>query len=129
MSDIDALRTFAKRVLEPWPDSAVDGFELQDAAIVAGLLRMKDPKPVEPCGESCRCSDYYGYDEFEQGVECYERTPRLNGSPKRIQDGEEDNRRLRAWLEHIVGGDSPCTDESQLRQWAYEAIVLQRPAP
>lgn len=34
--------------------------------------------------------------------------------------------RLTAWLERIDGGDEPCTDESQLRQWAYEALVLRR---
>ena len=34
--------------------------------------------------------------------------------------------RLRDVLEHIAGGDNPCTDESKLRQWAYEALVLGR---
>lgn len=37
--------------------------------------------------------------------------------------------RLAAWLSHIDGGDAPCTDESQLRQWAYEAVTLGHPAP
>jgi hypothetical protein len=37
--------------------------------------------------------------------------------------------RLDAWLKHIEGGDSPCQDESTLRQWAYEATVLQHAAP
>ena len=32
--------------------------------------------------------------------------------------------RLKAWLLKIDGGDSPCTDQSQLRQWAYEAVTL-----
>ena len=36
--------------------------------------------------------------------------------------------RLTAWLQKIDGGDSPCTDESQLRQWAYEALTLGREA-
>lgn len=37
--------------------------------------------------------------------------------------------RLTAWLKHIDGGDSPCLDESQLRQWAYEATTLGHDAP
>jgi hypothetical protein len=32
--------------------------------------------------------------------------------------------RLSKWLEKIEGGDSPCTDEAQLRQWAYSAVTL-----
>lgn len=80
MSDIDQLRKFANRILEAWPEGYVDGGELQDAAIDSGLLRLKTPKPVEPCGENCRCADYYAWDEFEQGIECYERTPCLTGT-------------------------------------------------
>lgn len=34
--------------------------------------------------------------------------------------------RLSTWLIKIDGGDNPCRDESQLRQWAYEAVVLGR---
>lgn len=37
--------------------------------------------------------------------------------------------RLEAWLYRIDGGDNPCRDEEQLRQWAYEALTLGRPAP
>lgn len=36
--------------------------------------------------------------------------------------------RLHNWLKRIDGGDHPCTDESQLRQWAYEAISLGKEA-
>lgn len=32
--------------------------------------------------------------------------------------------RLTGWLEKIEGGDRPCQDESQLRQWAYAAVTL-----
>lgn len=34
--------------------------------------------------------------------------------------------RLSSWLQKIEGGDNPCRDESQLRQWAYEAVTLSR---
>lgn len=37
--------------------------------------------------------------------------------------------RLAAWLKHIEGGDNPCLDESQLRQWAYEATTLGHDSP
>lgn len=37
--------------------------------------------------------------------------------------------RLNNWLAKIDGGDHPCTDESQLRQWAYEAITLMHACP
>lgn len=37
--------------------------------------------------------------------------------------------RYRAWLSHIDGGSAPCTNEAQLRQWAYEAVTLGHPAP
>lgn len=34
--------------------------------------------------------------------------------------------RLTAWLLRIEGGDNPCEDAAQLRQWAYEAVTLGR---
>lgn len=37
--------------------------------------------------------------------------------------------RLSKWLQKIDGGDNPCTDEKQLRQWAYEAVTLKREVP
>lgn len=40
----------------------------------------------------------------------------------------EERDRLLGVLEHICGGDRPCTDESKLRQWAYEAVTLGRSA-
>ncbi|MFA5187133.1 MAG: hypothetical protein WC551_11675 [Patescibacteria group bacterium] len=40
-----------------------------------------------------------------------------------------ENDRLRGWLELIEGGDHPCTDAQQLRQWAYEAITLGHEVP
>lgn len=34
--------------------------------------------------------------------------------------------RLNGWMQKIEGGDTPCKDESRLRQWAYEALILRR---
>lgn len=33
-------------------------------------------------------------------------------------------KRQQAWLSRIDGGDEPCDDAAQLRQWAYEANTL-----
>lgn len=40
-----------------------------------------------------------------------------------------ENERLRSWLCMIEGGDTPCRDEAQLRQWAYEAVTLGNKPP
>lgn len=81
MADIENLRAFALAVLEDWPDGAPDGFDLQDLGVKHGLLALKDPKPTEPCGERCWCAEYFGTDEFADGVDCYIRTPLLLGAP------------------------------------------------
>lgn len=41
---------------------------------------------------------------------------------------QEELARLRGVLQRIDGGDSPCTDEAKLREWAYEALTLGRGA-
>jgi hypothetical protein len=83
------LRAFAADVLGDWPDcGSLDGAEVQDLAVKHGLLRAKYPAPTKPCrDEGCACAEYYGTDfngEFEDTVECYERTELLgpNGSAK-----------------------------------------------
>lgn len=50
----------------------------------------------------------------------------LDAATRRIQGLEREVGRLSDWLSKIDGGDSPCTDESKLRQWAYEALSLGR---
>ena len=53
--------------------------------------------------------------------------PVVTASDARRLQGEVE--RLTAWLSKIDGGDDPCTDESTLRQWAFEALVLNREVP
>jgi hypothetical protein len=48
----------------------------------------------------------------------------LDHATRRIQGLEREVERLAGWLRKIDGGDNPCLDESKLRQWAYNAIVL-----
>jgi len=47
----------------------------------------------------------------------------------RIDELEAEIERLSGWLSKIDGGDCPCCDEKQLRQWAYNAITLRHGAP
>ena len=65
----DALRAFAKAVMQSWPHGDVDGGELQDAAVSAGLLAGW--YVIESCGEGCGCEDF--------PTTCYRPTPLLTG--------------------------------------------------
>lgn len=47
---------------------------------------------------------------------------------QQLADAVEERERFAGVLERIDGGDNPCTDESKLRQWAYETITLGRNA-
>jgi hypothetical protein len=53
----------------------------------------------------------------------------LDAATRRIAGLEREVERLAGWLRKIDGGDDPCTDEARLRQWAYEALVLNREVP
>lgn len=46
-----------------------------------------------------------------------------------VADAVVEVERLKRWLARIGGGDSPCLDQNQLRQWAYEALVLGHDVP
>lgn len=74
-----ALRSFANAILDGWPDSSPDGFEIQDAAVAHGLLQLKSPKPTQPCGEHCWCAAYFAPDDWKEGVQCYEMSAILTG--------------------------------------------------
>jgi hypothetical protein len=51
------------------------------------------------------------------------------GDPSELARCRAEVDRLTGWLRAIDGGDKPCRDEAQLRQWAYQALTLGRPAP
>lgn len=77
--EIEKLRAFARAVLGHWPGDAPDGFELQELAIKHGMLAEADPRPTEPCSESCECAEHFAQDEWSDGVTCYRRTALLTG--------------------------------------------------
>jgi hypothetical protein len=73
MTDLEKLRAFAQAVLSDWPDSAPDGFELQELGEKHGLLTPVEV--TEPCDpDHCGCAEY---DDFP--MICYRRTPLLTG--------------------------------------------------
>lgn len=74
----DALRSFAQKIMESWPDGDVHGGDLQQYAEECGLLTMEVVNA--PCGEFCECAAACGPDDFADGVECYRRTKLLTGS-------------------------------------------------
>ena len=83
-ADVRRLRGFATAIMEACPTGAgLDFGEAQDLAVKFGLLRLKDPAPTKPCmEEGCACAEYYGLDfngDFDDEVQCYERTPLLLG--------------------------------------------------
>ena len=67
--ELAALRKFAQAVMQSWPDGDVDGGELQDAAVSAGLLAGWHV--IKSCGEGCQC-------EYFPAI-CYRHTPLLTG--------------------------------------------------
>ena len=69
IAERDALRKFAQAVMQSWPEGDVDGGELQDAAVAAGLLIGTEVS--ESCGEGCQCDDF--------PATCYRPTPLLTG--------------------------------------------------
>lgn len=76
--EIDALRAFAKAVMEVWPMGDLDGGTLQELAEQHGMLKPETRH--EPCGEACSCREYADAQEWEGGVVCYRKTPLLIGT-------------------------------------------------
>ena len=78
--DLEKLRSFAQALFEDFPDyMGVDGFDLQDLAVRHGLL--VETTQFKPCGEDghCSCLNYYGQDEWKDGVTCYRKSHLLGG--------------------------------------------------
>ncbi len=79
-AEVEALRAFAKEVMETWPDGGVDGDDLQESAIKHGMLEPLTR--TQPCGEFCACAEYYAADEWAGGITCYRRTALLTGAAR-----------------------------------------------
>lgn len=81
LSDTDKLRAFAQDIMNIWPEGDVDGGELQEIAVKHGLLKPEIRH--EGCGNNdyrCYCEEYCTSEEFVAGVECFRKTPLLNGN-------------------------------------------------
>ena len=75
--EVKALRAFAQDIMSYWPDGDLDGGDLQEIAEKHGLLKLETR--YEPCGESCKCSEYANAFEWKDGVTCYRKTNLLIG--------------------------------------------------
>lgn len=75
LAERDALRRFAREIMDAWPDGGIEGADLQAIAVKHGLLVPETRH--EPCGESCLCAHHVYSDEWP--VTCYRRTALLNG--------------------------------------------------
>lgn len=63
------LREFARDILDGFPDSFPDGFDIQDSAVKHGLLVPH--RVTAPCGPVCQCVEYHGEEDMAEGVTCY----------------------------------------------------------
>jgi hypothetical protein len=72
----DALRAFAREVMQAWPYDDVDGDDLQAMAIKHGMLRPE--QRTERCGDKCMCAGYAEAEDWP--ITCYRRTALLTGN-------------------------------------------------
>ena len=77
INDLHKLRSFAQAVMEAWPDGGIEGGDLQEIAEKHGMLAQKTM--AAPCGDGCRCVEYFCSDDWQRGVMCYRRTSLLTG--------------------------------------------------
>ena len=76
--ELAALRAFAHDVMAFWPAEDIDGGDVQDIAVKHGLLQQTTS--TAPCGDECRCREYYGPINMAYGVTCYRKTALLTGA-------------------------------------------------
>jgi len=101
----EALRAFAKAVMECWPMGDLDGGTLQEIAEKHGML--KPETRYEPCGEVCSCREYADAQEWAGGLVCYRKTALLMG-PIATHDSAQ-GQEVRLDQKHsaqCAGGDS-----------------------
>ncbi len=77
--ETEKLRAFAIEVMAAWPDSGIEGDDLQEIACRHGMLAPEIRH--EPCGEWCNCNSMncLDSDDWKGGVDCYRRTALLTG--------------------------------------------------
>jgi len=78
--DLKVLRKFAAEILSGFPEDFgdIDSFDLQELALVCGLLKS-ETKTV-PCGENCNCAQFY-YEDGEE-TDCYSFTDTMKRAMK-----------------------------------------------
>ena len=87
--ELERLRAFARRVMQPWPEGGLDGDELQEAAVEAGILLPEER--TAPCGESCGCAEFHGGIEgMADGVTCYRKVAWLLAAPPPPRPGADE---------------------------------------
>jgi hypothetical protein len=73
---LHALREFAKDVLDREQRYAIDGADLEAAALRHGLLR--EESRLVPCGDNCACSEF---EDAGKTSACLVRTTTMTGKP------------------------------------------------
>ena len=96
----ELLAKFTMEVLEDWPDmGSLDGGDLQDIAVKHNILI---PHIVHgPCCDDCFCSEFYGNDEWQEGVTCYRIADWLDRQPEQRNEADSGQ-----------GGASPTEDDT-----------------
>lgn len=77
--ELDNLKAFANAVMNYWPESGVDGDDLQELAAKHGLLKpeIRHKSCAVENVSVCQCAEYYSEMEFYDGVECLRKTELL----------------------------------------------------
>lgn len=77
-SENTQLRKFATGILDDYPNSFPDGFDIHDLALETGLL--ENHRVFAPCdSDYCMCADIYPTVEMADGVNCYRFSSLLTG--------------------------------------------------
>ena len=108
-----ALRGFAQKAMEAWPECGLDGFELEDYAKEFGLI--KSTRVEGPCGEDCACLAACA----DWPTDCYHRTALLTGSGHWVNPLAAEVEKLRA--------DKDRIDEVQNQSLRIEPFEVRTP--
>lgn len=67
-AELDALRQFAREMMDAWPDGGIEGDELQESAVRCGLLT--ETQRSEWCGDNCACGEFHDFNDDRLPVTC-----------------------------------------------------------